>query len=126
MYSRLITAPIASTVDCRSCAGPRSGAALKRKRRLHAAFGEALEKAGIVPFGAIAAARDADREVADDFHVFPRSGVVDRLMQIVGWRVVALRGPLARDLRLRRVRLVADPHPKRRDTAPHEACLLSA
>ena len=56
----------------------------------------------------------------------PARRSIDRLLQVVGRRVIALRGPFRRDLGLRRVRLVADFHRQRRDARLDEAVLIAA
>ena len=57
-----------------------------------------------------------------DVDVGAGRGVIDRLIQIVRRRVVALGRPFARDLGLRRVFVVADLHRQRRDARLRRSC----
>src|SRR6185369_13499621 len=79
-----------------------------------------------VPPRTIGAIRYAHDQRADDIDIFVAGRNVERLRQIVADAVVALSGPLARDLRFRRAFFVTDLHGERRDPLANEAVLIAA
>src|SRR5579871_226661 len=114
-----VTPSHAATADSIDSAAPFMSVAL-------IADGESPEEAPVVPFRPVRAVRDAKRELAQHVDVLVGRGEVDRLLQIVGRRVIALGSPLRRDRRLRRVRLVADLHGQRGNAEADEAVLIAS
>ena len=50
-----------------------------------------------LPLGAMVAIGDVDEQGSDDLFVFRGGGEVDRLVHVVGWRVIALGQPVFED-----------------------------
>src|ERR1700730_6190297 len=84
-----------------------------QRELVRSTLGEAFEEARVVPLWMIGAIGDAHGELADDINVGAGGGVIDRLVQVVRGRVIALGRPFARDFGLRGVLFVADLHRQR-------------
>src|SRR6267378_7012787 len=69
---------------------------------------------------------DADEQGSDDLFVFRGSGEVDRLVHVVGRRVIALGEPVFENLYLGRTGLGSDAHDHRGHAVADEVVLIAA
>src|SRR3979411_2862167 len=79
-----------------------------------------------IPLGPMIAIGNVDEQAPDNLFIFRRGGKIDRLVNVVRRRMVALGQPIFENLYLGRIGFRSNTHGERRNTVADEVVLIAA